>query len=169
MTSLVRLCPCPAAHALTLTRLRPTFALKVVDIAREVPKLMDQRVVRVLFVAILCVAQLAAQTNTEEGIAKYRQMLQEGNPADLWGCTGEGIVSSRNADPSRYHSKACDLGLGPGVVKGAYAAIAALFQDAKQVQSESRLITCMVIAGLHARAATKITLQPEQSSTWKPW
>ena len=58
--------------------------------------------------------------NTEAEIEKYRQMLQDGNPAELVALKGEGLWK-RKQGPKAASLEACDLGLGPGVVKGANA------------------------------------------------
>ena len=61
-----------------------------------------------------------AQSSTVDEIAKYRQVLQDGNPSELWEARGEALWKTprgpKNASPEK-----CDLGLGPGVVKGEYA------------------------------------------------
>jgi len=77
------------------------------------------------------------------GIERYRQMLEEANPAELDEMRGEQIWTSP-AGPLHATLERCDLGLGPGVLKGAYAQLPRLFADTGRVQDlESRLITCM--------------------------
>jgi sulfur-oxidizing protein SoxA len=84
-----------------------------------------------------------AQSAVEE-IAKYRQMLQEGNPADLWEARGEALWKTPRG-PKQTSLEQCDLGLGAGVVKGAYAQLPRYFRDSGKVQDlESRLLSCMV-------------------------
>jgi len=84
------------------------------------------------------------QTSTEEGIAKYREALQGGNPAELWEARGEDLWKAP-AGPSKVSLEKCDLGLGPGVVKGAYAHLPRYFADADRVMDlESRLVWCRV-------------------------
>ena len=47
---------------------------------------------RVTVVALLVAAFSAfAQNTTVDGIAKYREALQDGNPAELWEARGEGL------------------------------------------------------------------------------
>ena len=47
---------------------------------------------RVAVAAFLVAAFSAfAQNSTVDGIAKYREALQEGNPAELWEARGEGL------------------------------------------------------------------------------
>ena len=80
---------------------------------------------------------------TEAAIARYREMLDEGNPAELDEMRGEQLWKTR-AGPAHATLERCDLGRGPGVVKGAYAQLPRLFADTGRVQDlESRLITCM--------------------------
>jgi len=85
-----------------------------------------------------------AQGSAVDEIAKYRAALQDGNPAELWEARGEAlwkqVRGAKNASLER-----CDLGLGPGVVKGAYAQLPKYFADADRVQDlETRLVWCMV-------------------------
>jgi sulfur-oxidizing protein SoxA len=77
-------------------------------------------------------------------IEKYRQALQDGNPAELWEARGEGLWQEPRG-PKKVAFTQCDLGLGPGVVKGAYAKLPRYFADAGRVLDlESRLVWCMV-------------------------
>jgi sulfur-oxidizing protein SoxA len=85
-----------------------------------------------------------AQDKTAEEIEKYRKALAEGNPAELWEVRGEGLWTTKRG-PNGVSLEKCDLGLGPGVVKGAYAQLPRYFADTDKVQdAESRIITCMV-------------------------
>jgi len=85
-----------------------------------------------------------AQDNTQKEIERYRQLLQEGNPADLYEARGEEIWKQKRG-PKNASLEQCDLGLGPGVVKGAFAQLPRYFADTDRVQdTESRLVTCMV-------------------------
>ena len=85
----------------------------------------------------------AAQSSTDE-IAKYRAMLAEDNPADLSEDKGEELWRQARGPKKIPLEKNCDLGLGPGVVVGAYVALPRYFADTNKVQDlESRLITCL--------------------------
>jgi L-cysteine S-thiosulfotransferase len=85
-----------------------------------------------------------AQQDTQREIERYRQMLVEGNPADLWEARGEELWK-KSRGPKSASLEQCDLGLGAGVVKGAYARLPRYFADTDRVQDvESRLVTCMV-------------------------
>ncbi len=80
---------------------------------------------------------------TAAGIAHYREMLEEGNPAELDEMRGEQLWKTA-AGPAHATLERCDLGRGPGVVKGAYAELPRLFADTGRVQDlESRLVTCI--------------------------
>src|SRR6266571_1726593 len=63
---------------------------------------------------------LLAQNSAVDEIAKYRAALQDGNPAELWEARGEAIWKQKRG-PKQVSFEQCDLGLGAGVVKGAYA------------------------------------------------
>lgn len=94
--------------------------------------------------AIMLAAVAEAENSAVDEIAKYRQMLQEGNPADLWEARGESLWKQKRG-PKQASLEQCDLGRGPGVVKGAYVQLPRYFKDADKVQDlESRLLTCMV-------------------------
>jgi len=101
--------------------------------------------------------EAAAQSAVDE-IAKYRQQLQDGNPAELWEARGEGLWKQKRG-PKNVSLERCDLGKGPGVVKGAYAEMPRYFTDADQVLDlESRLVHCMVsLQGFTRADATKRT------------
>ena len=86
----------------------------------------------------------AAQGSTAEGIAKYREALQDGNPAELWELRGAELWKTARG-PNKVPLARCDLGLGAGVVKGAYAQLPRYFADADRVMDlETRLVWCMV-------------------------
>ena len=84
-----------------------------------------------------------AQPTTADGIAQYRAMLQDGNPAELFEAKGEGLWKQKRG-PRAASLEKCDLGKGPGVVKGAFVELPRHFADTQRVQDlESRLLTCM--------------------------
>jgi sulfur-oxidizing protein SoxA len=86
----------------------------------------------------------AQDARAREEINKYREMLQEGNPAELSEARGEELWATR-AGPKQATLEQCDLGLGPGKLEGAYAKLPRWFPDTKQVQDvDSRLVTCMM-------------------------
>jgi sulfur-oxidizing protein SoxA len=88
-------------------------------------------------------AVLAQQKSASDGIAEYRKMLEDGNPADLFVAKGEDLWKTPRG-PKKVSLAQCDLGLGPGVVKGAWVQLPRHFADTGRVQDlESRLLTCM--------------------------
>ena len=86
---------------------------------------------------------LAQDERALQEVQKYRQMLQEGNPAELSEASGEELWRTPRG-PNKVTLERCDLGLGPGMVEGAYAQLPRYFADTGKVQDlESRLVTCM--------------------------
>jgi L-cysteine S-thiosulfotransferase len=90
-----------------------------------------------------CLTATAQTKSAADGIAEYRKMLEDGNPAELFEAKGEDIWKTARG-PKKASLQACDLGLGPGVVKGAWVQMPRWFADTQRVQDlESRLLTCM--------------------------
>ena len=86
-----------------------------------------------------------AQKSAADGIAEYRKMLEDGNPADLFEAKGEALWTQKRG-PKNASLERCDLGQGPGVVKGAFVTLPRWFADTQQVQDlESRLVSCMAM------------------------
>ena len=84
-----------------------------------------------------------AQKTSAEGIAEYRALLADGNPADLFEAKGEALWKQKRG-PKNETLEKCDLGKGPGVIKGAFVELPRYFADTQRVQDmESRLLTCM--------------------------
>ncbi len=73
-----------------------------------------------------------AQKSASDGIAEYRAMLADGNPAELFEAKGEDLWKQKRG-PKNVSLEKCDLGKGPGVVKGAKAGdkIAVTWKDNK--------------------------------------
>lgn len=94
-----------------------------------------------------------------ERIEQYREMISDGNPAEFDEMRGEELWKTPGG-PNKVSLEQCDLGKGPGVVKGAYAELPRYFKDTDRVQDlESRLLTCMtVLQGI-----------PEEQITAKPF
>jgi sulfur-oxidizing protein SoxA len=97
-----------------------------------------------------------AQKSAAEGIAEYRQMLEDGNPAELYEVKGEELWKKPRG-PKNVSLERCDLGKGPGVVKGAFVELPRYFADTGKMQDlEDRLVTCMSsLQGLDAAAIAK--------------
>jgi L-cysteine S-thiosulfotransferase len=86
---------------------------------------------------------LAQQKSAADGIAEYRKMLEDGNPAELFEAKGEALWKQKRG-PKNASLEQCDLGKGPGVVKGAFVELPRYFADSKKVEDlEARLVTCM--------------------------
>jgi sulfur-oxidizing protein SoxA len=93
--------------------------------------------------AALVAAAAGEPDRTSEAIAKYREMLDEANPAEFDEARGAQLWKTPRG-PRQVSLERCDLGKGPGVVKGVYAELPRLFADSGRVQDlESRLISCM--------------------------
>jgi L-cysteine S-thiosulfotransferase len=85
----------------------------------------------------------AQPKSAADGIAEYRKMLEDGNPAELFEAKGESLWKAKRG-PNNVSLEQCDLGLGPGQVKGAFVELPRYFADTGKVQDlESRLLTCM--------------------------
>jgi sulfur-oxidizing protein SoxA len=108
----------------------------------------------------LCAAAAAAPAqqprSAVEEIERYRAALGDDNPAELWEARGEDLWKHKRG-PKNASLETCDLGLGPGVVKGAYTVLPKYFADSGKVEDlESRLVTCMMtLQGLSFAEASK--------------
>lgn len=92
---------------------------------------------------VVVASSALAQKSASDGIAEYRAMLQDGNPAELFEAKGEDLWKQKRG-PKNASLEQCDLGKGPGVVKGAFVELPRHFADTNKVQDlESRLLTCM--------------------------
>ncbi len=86
---------------------------------------------------------MAQQKSASDGIAEYRKMLEDGNPAELFEMKGQELWSQKRG-PKNVSLEQCDLGKGKGVVKGAFVELPRFFADTGMVQDlESRLVHCM--------------------------
>jgi len=93
--------------------------------------------------ALAAAAQQQPADATAKAIEQYREALSEDNPAELWEARGEDLWKQKRG-PKNASLEQCDLGLGPGVVKGAYTVLPKYFADSGKVEDlESRLVTCM--------------------------
>ncbi len=102
-----------------------------------------QKILSLLLLAALSTSVLAQQKSAADGIAEYRAMLADGNPAELFEARGEDLWKKKRG-PKNASLEQCNLGKGPGVVKGAFVELPRWFPDTGKVQDlESRLLTCM--------------------------
>lgn len=101
-------------------------------------------------------APAAADDAIKRGIQQYREMLQDGNPAELTVYKGEDLWLAK-AGPKQVSLEQCDLGKGPGVLEGAYAELPRYFADTDKVMdAESRIAHCRVtLQGLSPKQAAK--------------
>ena len=99
---------------------------------------------KILIVAALAACAMGAIAQTpSDGIAQYRAMLADDNPAELWEARGEALWKTPRG-PKNATLERCDLGQGPGVVTAAFTQLPRYFADTGRVQDlESRLLTCM--------------------------
>src|SRR3954466_2206978 len=95
------------------------------------------------FAALAACAALAQAQDTAREIQRYRQMIAEGSPAELFELEGEALWKKPEG-PKKVSLERCDLGEGPGVLKAAYAHLPRYFKDADRVMDlETRLLYCM--------------------------
>lgn len=90
--------------------------------------------------------QAAAQATdaTSAEFDKFRAILEQDNPAELFEAKGEQLWRTPRG-PNNASLEKCDLGLGPGVVKGAYAQMPRYFADVDRVMdAEARIVHCMI-------------------------
>jgi L-cysteine S-thiosulfotransferase len=97
---------------------------------------------------------------------KFREMMEDASPAELFEARGEDLWKARRG-PKNVSLDQCDLGLGPGVLKGAYVRMPRYFADADQVMDvERRIVYCMV--ALQGFKAEDLAQQPFSSESRTP-
>jgi sulfur-oxidizing protein SoxA len=112
--------------------------------------------------AVTCSAALAlaltAPAFAQQGnqFADYQRMTAEGSPVELFELGGEELWKKPQG-PKNVSLQKCDLGKGPGVLKGAYAGLPRYFKDVDRVMDlETRLLHCMMtLQGRSREEATK--------------
>ncbi len=114
-------------------------------------------------------AQAAPPTATDAvtgEFEKFRAVLEEDNPAELFEVQGEKLWHAKRG-PKAASLEHCDLGLGPGVVKGAYVQLPRYFTDVDRVMdAERRIVHCMVT--LQGFDAAEIAKRPFSTDTYTP-
>jgi sulfur-oxidizing protein SoxA len=120
--------------------------------------------------ATLCGLALAGQAVAQSAISdefkKFRDIMEEDNPAELFESAGAEYWKTR-AGPTNASLEQCDLGLGPGVVKGAYAQMPRYFADVDKVMdAERRVVHCMVT--LQGLKYEDVTRQPFSTDKGTP-
>lgn len=94
---------------------------------------------------LACAALAQSDEETERALEKYRKMIEDpmSNPGYLAVDRGEELWATRRGGKN-VSLERCDLGQGPGELKGAYAALPRHFADADRVMDlETRLLWCM--------------------------
>jgi L-cysteine S-thiosulfotransferase len=108
--------------------------------------------------ALAMTAWLCGRAVAADPFSAYREMLGDDNPAELAVARGEELWKTPRG-PSNASLVTCDLGLGPGVLSGAYAALPRYFADTGSVMDfESRLVHCMVT--IQGFARQQVTAAP---------
>lgn len=128
---------------------------------------MNTRPLIAATLGLLASTSLLAQTkSTADGIAEYRKMLEDGNPAELFEAKGENLWKTPRG-PKNASLQQCNLGLGPGVVKGAWVQLPRFFADTGRVQDlESRLLSCMeTLQGFNAAEIAKTGFDKGEQAT----
>jgi sulfur-oxidizing protein SoxA len=110
--------------------------------------------------AIACSAVLALALGSahaqQSPYAEYQRMARDSAPVELFELSGEEAWKKKQG-PKNVSLEQCDLGQGPGVLKGAYASLPRYFKDADRVMDlETRLLHCMMtLQGRSREEATK--------------
>jgi L-cysteine S-thiosulfotransferase len=90
--------------------------------------------------------------------ADYQKKTLEAAPLELFELVGEEVWTTKQG-PKNASLEQCDLGMGPGRLKGAYARLPRYFTDTGEVMDlESRLVHCMVT--LQGRSREEILKRP---------
>ncbi|MDM7321876.1 MAG: sulfur oxidation c-type cytochrome SoxA [Gammaproteobacteria bacterium] len=95
---------------------------------------------------------------SDDKFAAYREALAGDNPGEFWIDDGKKLFFEKRG-PKKASLEQCDFGLGPGVLKGAYAQLPRYFQDTRKVETlEGRILTCMEkLQGIKPEEAVKMT------------
>jgi len=97
-----------------------------------------------LLTAALALAASPAVAQQKSRFEQYQKMVGEDSPAELFVLVGEDLWKKKQG-PKNASLERCDLGKGPGVVKGAYASMPRFFKDTGKVEDpESRVLYCMM-------------------------
>jgi L-cysteine S-thiosulfotransferase len=97
---------------------------------------------------------------------KFRDIMEDASPAELFEAKGEELWKTKRG-PNNASLEKCDLGLGPGVLKGAYVRMPRYFADADQVMdAERRIVHCMVT--LQGFKAEDLAKKPFSSGAGTP-
>jgi sulfur-oxidizing protein SoxA len=111
---------------------------------------------RALLCAALALSLSPALAQQPSPFADYQRMTRESAPVELFELGGEELWKKPQG-PKNVSLEKCDLGQGPGVLKGAYAGLPRYFADVDRVMDlETRLLHCMTtLQGRTREEATK--------------
>jgi sulfur-oxidizing protein SoxA len=111
---------------------------------------------RALLCAALALSLPPALAQQQSPFAEYQRMARESAPVELFELGGEELWKKPQG-PKNVSLEKCDLGQGPGVLKGAYASLPRYFADVDRVMDlETRLLHCMMtLQGRSREEATK--------------
>ena len=98
----------------------------------------------------------AGAATAQSQFERYQKMVAEGSPVELFELEGEDLWKKKQG-PKNASLEQCDLGLGAGVLEGAYAQLPRYFKDVDSVMdAESRILHCMLtLQGRDRKEATK--------------
>ena len=131
---------------------------------------MKQAHLLVIVAAVAAAPWLPAAAQTPDPTAaefdKFRAIMEQDNPAELFEVKGAELWRARRG-PKNASLEQCDLGLGAGVVKGAYAQLPRYFADVDRVMdAEARIVHCMIT--LQGFKYEELAKQPFSSLTRTP-
>ena len=111
---------------------------------------------RVVTGSVLLALAFAPAFAQKSPYEQYQRMAAENAPTELYEIAGEEVWKKRQG-PKNASLEQCDIGQGPGVLKGAYAGLPRYFPDADRVMDlETRLLHCMMtLQGRSREEATK--------------
>ena len=111
-------------------------------------------------------AATAAKDAVTADFEKFHEIMEEASPAELFEAKGEELWKAKRG-PKNASLEQCDLGLGPGVLKGAYVRMPRYFADAGQMMdAERRIVYCMVT--LQGFKAEDLAKQPFSNESRTP-
>lgn len=97
---------------------------------------------------------------------RFRAEMEDFGPSGLWEDKGEQLWKTPRG-PKNVSLEKCDLGVGPGVVAGAYVQMPRYFADADKVMdAERRIVWCMV--SLQGFSEEELVKQPFSKGKFTP-
>ncbi len=107
-------------------------------------------------IALAFAGAAALAQDAKKEIEKYQRMIADSSPVELFELEGEALWKKKQG-PKNASLEQCDLGMGAGVLAGAYAHLPRHFKDADRVMDlETRLLHCMMtLQGRSREEATK--------------